>query len=207
VGSLAAYGEEDVTTAILVAYGTSEGQTAKIADGLRDRGHTADAVDVIELDQFAVDTYDAVLVGASIHRGRHQSAVRTFVSTHCDALATLPTGFFQVCLTAVSPDEERRAAAAQYVHELVETTGWHPDRIAIFGGALRYSKYGFLKRVVLKRIAKDVTGDTDTTRDYEYTDWDEVDRFTEEFAVFVEERLGVAGLDPTLPEPWEADGD
>lgn len=199
-------------TSILVAYGTGEGQTAKIADRivdeLRDHGHTADAVDVTELESgVAVDDYDAVLVGASIHGGKHQSAVRTFVSTHRDALATQPTGFFQVCLTAISPDEEKRAAAAQYVDEFVDATGWHPDRIAIFGGALRYSEYGFLKRVVLKRIAKDITGDTDTTRDYEYTDWDEVEQFTEEFAVFVEKRLGVVGPETTPSEPQETDDD
>lgn len=196
---------------ILVAYGTGEGQTTKIAERivatLRTRGHAADAADVggTQLGgAFDVADYDALLVGASIHGGRHQSAVRRFVETHRNAFATYPTGFFQVCLTAVSPDEERQAEAAGYVDQFVETTGWHPDRIAIFGGALRYSEYGFLKRAVLKRIAKEMTGDTDTSRDYEYTDWNEVEQFATDFAAFVEERLRV---DTVTPEHREVDGD
>jgi menaquinone-dependent protoporphyrinogen oxidase len=34
----------------------------------------------------------------------------------------------------------------------------------------------------MKRIAKKSGGDTDTSRDYEYTDWAALDRFLEQFA-------------------------
>ncbi|MFB6354044.1 MAG: protoporphyrinogen oxidase, partial [Halobacteriales archaeon] len=34
-------------------------------------------------------------------------------------------------------------------------------------------------------IAADATGDTDTSRDYEYTDWDAVERFAASFAELV----------------------
>jgi menaquinone-dependent protoporphyrinogen oxidase len=34
----------------------------------------------------------------------------------------------------------------------------------------------------MKRIAKKVGSDTDTSRDYEYTDWDEVEGFASDFA-------------------------
>jgi len=135
-------------------------------------------------------TADAVLVGTSIHVGTHQDAVREFVTANRDALADRPSGFFQVSLSSAVDDEERQADAARYVEQFVETTDWHPDRIGRFGGALRYSQYGFLKRLLLKRIAKDATGDTDTSRDYEYTDWDEVAAFANDFAAFVEGRLG-----------------
>ncbi|WP_254544801.1 flavodoxin domain-containing protein [Halomarina pelagica] len=181
---------------ILVFYGTSQGQTAKIADRivgvLRDRGHTAEAIDAGQLsDDFELTEYDAVLVGASIHGGKHQPEVRTLVTTDREDLTTRPTGFCQMCLTATRPDEESQAEAAGYVTAFVEDTGWQPDRIVIFGGALRYSEYGFLKRLVLKQLTKDITGDTDTSRDYEYTDWDEVETFAADFATFVEEQLGI----------------
>jgi menaquinone-dependent protoporphyrinogen oxidase len=185
-----------VMASILILYGTSEGQTAKIADHiagvLRDHGHTVEVVDSGQLpEDFEPTEYDAVLVGASIHGGKHQSAVRMFVTTYRGDLTTRPTAFFQVCLTATRPDEEGQAEAAGYVTTFVEDTGWRPDRIAIFGGALRYSEYGFLKRLVLKQIVKDITGDTDTSRDYEYTDWDEVETFAADFATFVEDQLGI----------------
>lgn len=44
---------------------------------------------------------------------------------------------------------------------------------------------------MMKRIAAEATGDTDTSRDYEYTDWNEVEAFTDDVAAFVEDRLGV----------------
>jgi len=181
----------------LIVYGTSEGQTEKvagrIADTLTGRGHDATAVDVSDgLGEFTVGEFDAVLVGSSIHLGKHQSAIIEFVADNHDTLATVPTGFFQVSLSSAVEDEDRRAEAATYVEDLIAETDFHPDRIGLFGGALRYSKYGFLKRLMLTRIAKDATGDTDTSQDYEYTDWDEVEVFTADFAAFVEGRLGAS---------------
>lgn len=180
----------------LVCYGTGEGQTAKVADRivstLEARGHEATSLDLGENSLSSpIEEFDAVLVGASIHVGKHQSVVQEFVSEHHDVVAGLPTGFFQVSLSSATDDEQRRAEAARYVDEFVEATDWTPDRIGQFGGALRYSEYGFLKRLLMKRIAKDATGDTDTSRDYEYTDWAEVEGFTQDFATFVEGRLGV----------------
>ena len=180
---------------ILVCYGTGEGQTAKVAerigDRLSERGHRTPVRNIAESDPQPGE-YDAVLVGSSIHVGSHQSAIETFVSDNRETLAGLPTGFFQVSLSSASDDADRRAEAAGYVEDFEESTGFHPDRVGLFGGALRYSKYGFLKRLLMKQIAKRSTGDTDTATDYEYTDWEEVDAFAGDFAAFVEGRLGEA---------------
>ena len=179
---------------ILLVYGTGEGQTAKIADRLvetlEDRRHDVTSMDVETLpDDVSVTEFDAVLVGSSIHVSKHHSDIQEFIETHREALEARPTGFFQVSLSSVSDDPERRAIAAEYVDSLLESTSWNPARIALFGGALRYSKYGFLKRLLMKRIAKGATGDVDTSQDYEYTDWEEVEAFANDFAGFVERRL------------------
>jgi len=183
---------------VLVCYGTSEGQTERIAeriaDGIIERGHRGAVRNVAESGS-GPGAYDAVLVGASIHMGDQQSAVRRFVADNREVLGDRPTGLFQVSLSAASDDPAERAAAAGYVEDFEEATGFHPDRVGLFGGALRYSKYGFLKRLLMKRIAKRTSGDTDTSRDYEYTDWDEVDSFAADFAAFVEGRLGEAPPD------------
>ncbi|RBI64607.1 menaquinone-dependent protoporphyrinogen IX dehydrogenase [halophilic archaeon] len=180
----------------LVLYGTGEGQTAKVAERIAEvlveRGHDATTVNADEVStDFDVEEFDAACIGASIHVGKHQPAVRKFVSARRDALAARPTAFFQLSMSSAVTDETRRAEAAGYVDAFLEETDWHPDRIGLFGGALRYSKYGFLKRLMMKRIAKEATGDTDTSRDYEYTDWHEVESFADDFAAFVEGRLGV----------------
>ena len=180
---------------VLVSFGTGEGQTAtvaeRIAERLAARGHDPTVIDTSELpSDLAIADFDAVLVGSSIHVGEQHPAVTSFVTDNRDILDTRPTGFFQLSLSSATDDPERRAEAAGYVETFLEKTGWQPDRVGLFGGALRYSKYGFLKRLLMKRIAKEATGDTDTSRDYEYTDWQEVETFANDFAAFVEGRLG-----------------
>ncbi|MFC5366421.1 flavodoxin domain-containing protein [Salinirubrum litoreum] len=183
---------------ILVPYATSEGQTARvvdrIADRLREHGHTVELVQ-IERDPADVSTadYDAVIVACSIHTGRHQPEIVAFAEQQREALSSRPSGFVQVSLSAASDDPERRGEAAGYVEEFFAETGWRADLVGSFAGALRYSEYNFLLRFVMKRIAKSSTGDTDTSRDYEYTDWDAVDAFADDFADLVAERLGVPG--------------
>jgi menaquinone-dependent protoporphyrinogen oxidase len=183
-------------SSFLILYGTGEGQTAKVADriaaAIGERGHEVSAVDVRDpASPVALDEYDAVVVGASIHVGRHQDAVRDFVAEHREALAAVPTAFFQVSLSSAS--EEKREEAAGYVESFVAETGWHPDRIGQFGGALRFSEYGFLKRLMMKRIASDLLDEARAPADdIEFTDWDAVDAFAADVAAFVEGRLGVA---------------
>ena len=52
---------------------------------------------------------------------------------------------------------------------------------ATFAGAIKYTQYGFITRWIMRRIAKKEGGDTDTSRDHEYTDWVQVTRFAEKF--------------------------
>lgn len=168
-------------SSVLVVYGSGEGQTAKVAnyvvDGLASRGREATAVDVRDVDASAVRAADAVVVGASIHVGSHQDAVVAFAREHRGTLAGVPSAFVQVSLSSAAADPERRADAERYVEEFREATGWEPDVVGTFAGALGYSEYGFLKRPMMRKIAADATGDTDASRDYEYTDWTAVDEF------------------------------
>lgn len=176
--------------AILLVYATGEGQTARIADRitdrLRDAGHDVTASNVGDLGDVDLSDYDAALLGASIHMGKPQDSMVRFARSHRDALAGMPSGFFEVSLSAAVDDPERQAEARGYVAEFRETTGWEPDIVGVFGGAFRYSQYGFLKRRLIKRIAADSTGDTDTSRDYEYTDWAAVESLADDFAAIVE---------------------
>ena len=61
--------------------------------------------------------------------------------------------------------------AQKMIDAFLEETHWHPGKIKAVAGALLYSKYNFLLRLIMKRIARAAGGDTDTSRDYDYTDW------------------------------------
>lgn len=175
---------------VLVLYGSSEGQTATIAERIGDvldaAGHETTLLHANHLPpEFALANYDAVVVGASIHVGRHQSYVTEFVRANADELNELPSAFFSVSLTAAEGTEESEATVATLIEEFLAATEWEPELSLAVAGALTYSKYGFLKRLVMKRIARKSGGETDTSRDYEYTDWDEVEAFAAEFATML----------------------
>jgi menaquinone-dependent protoporphyrinogen oxidase len=172
----------------LVAYGTTEGQTARIAevitDVLRDGGHEAECLDVGAVPGGRPDGFDAVVLGASIHRGKHDKHVVGFARANRATLQRLPSAFFSVSLAAHGDIEE----AEGYVRQFEADTGWHPDQVALFGGALQYTHYGFIKRQMMRKIVSGQPGDfgVDTSRDYVYTEWDAVRTFAEHFAA----RLG-----------------
>lgn len=127
-----------------------------------------------------VDTCNAIIVGGSLHEGRYQREVRTFIENHKAILGSRPSAFFSVSLAAASRDSEERAEAVRIAQAFTAHAGWTPGRIASFAGALKYTQYSWLKRMLMKRISAKEGGDTDTSRDHEYTDWDEVSRFVEE---------------------------
>jgi menaquinone-dependent protoporphyrinogen oxidase len=170
-------------TKVLIAYGTTNGHTARIAeylaDVIRSQGHKAAAVDLKRSQDALLDDYDAVIVGGSIHMGKHDEHVRDFVRRNRVALERLPSAFFSVSLAAHGDMENARA----YVENFERETGWRPVHVGFFSGALLYRQYGFLKRLMMKKIVRDKPGNLslDTSRDHEYTEWDEVKRFAENF--------------------------
>jgi menaquinone-dependent protoporphyrinogen oxidase len=190
---------------IFIAYGTGEGQTAKVAEHvateLAARGHEVTTRDLGDPGEVpVVEAFDAVVVGASIHMGKHQGEVVDFARERRDVLASRPSAFFQVSLSSASDDPERQAEAEGYLDEFREATGWNPDVVGGFAGAIRYSEYGFLKRLMMKRIAEDATGDADESKDYEYTDWEDVASFVDAVDALLEGDV-VAEPDRRVEEP------
>jgi menaquinone-dependent protoporphyrinogen oxidase len=168
----------------LVVYSSTHGHTAKIAasiaDTLRADGATVE-LEAVEAAPVPAD-FDAVVVGASIHAGHHQREMRDWVKLHRTSLGIVPSRFFTVCLTMAEDTEESREATRTYVDEFLEATGWSPDRPIAFAGALQYLEYDFATRLVVRLLMKQMHRPTDASRDYDYTDWDAVERFAHECA-------------------------
>jgi menaquinone-dependent protoporphyrinogen oxidase len=176
---------------ILVAYHSSEGQTAKvaqrIADVLREKG--AD-VDVREAESApAPDGYDGAVLGDSIHIGHHSRALSHYLSEFADALDAMPSALFQVSLTSADHDDEHDSRAHELVQGILDKTGFDPDIVGLFAGALRYTRYGWFKRHLMHAIAKRDGHETDPSHDYEYTDWAAVDHFAEDVFSMVAARM------------------
>ena len=173
-------------TSVLILHASSEGQAARIAERiarmLGDRGHSVDVRPARDFRAgFDAAEYEAVVIGASIHYGHHPAYLRALMRHHRADLEGLPTAFFSVSLSAGGPGA-KPAAARRYLEKFLSQIGWQPKLTKIFAGALQYSKYGGFKRLLMRMIVGLAGGDTDTTRDYEYTDWNAVAGFTETFA-------------------------
>ena len=176
---------------VLVVYATQDGQTRKIAERiatvLRARRHVVELLDAARAPQdLDLSRFQAVLIGSPIRAQGYLRPVVRFVQSHRTALERLPTLFFSVGLAVLSKVHDGRAQTMQIVERLVAETGWRPRRVELVAGALPYTRYNFLVRFVMRRISKKEGGDTDTSRDYEYTDWSAVDRFAVEFLDEVE---------------------
>jgi menaquinone-dependent protoporphyrinogen oxidase len=172
---------------ILFVFGTTDGHTAKVvataADALRADGESVDVVEAPpEGPGPRPEEYHAVLVAASVHAGGYQRAVFRWVRTHADALNPMPTGFLTVCLAVLEDNPRSQKDLAGIVQRFVVKTGWRPSLRKYVAGALLYTKYGWVKRFIMKRIATKTGGDTDTSRDYVYTDWGDLSATVRAFA-------------------------
>jgi menaquinone-dependent protoporphyrinogen oxidase len=169
---------------ILVLYGTTDGHTARIARSIGDTLRTQGAeVDVLRAHQPGPDPndYKAIIVAASVHASGYQRPVRTWVRTHAHALSSKPTAFVSVCLGVLQSDPDVQQEVRAIANRFLLSTEWRPTVTKIVAGALLYREYNWLKRWVMKRIVTKAGGDTDTSRNYEYTDWNDLRAFAEEF--------------------------
>jgi len=179
---------------IVIFFATREGQSSKIAERIA-RDLRAGATEVVVLDvkrlHSALDwsLYASVFVVASVHAGRHEPEMIRFVRRYRHELERLRAIFMSVSLSEAGaedvrvPAERRRRSAAdvqQMIDRFVKDTGWQPERTSPVAGALTYSRYNVLVRFVMKWIARRQGAPTDTSRDYEFTDWPALDRFVDE---------------------------
>ena len=145
---------------VLVAFASHDGQTRKIAERiatvLRARRH---AVELLDLGRTAPRTLDlsrfqAVVIGSPIRAQGYLRPVLRFVRTHRAQLERLPTLFLSVGLAVLSKIGDGRAQTMRIVEKLVAETGWHPGRIELVAGALKYTRYNFLVRFLMRRISR-----------------------------------------------------
>ena len=120
---------ERTSMKILIVYGTTEGQTRKISHFieaiLKDGGHEVTLADASETPP-PPTSYDAVIIGASIHIHKYQSAVVRYINRHIGALNKIPGSFFSVCLAVASDMDEEHKEAAKITNDFLEHIGWKP---------------------------------------------------------------------------------
>ena len=180
---------------LLVVYGTTEGQTRKIAEfvaaAAKDRGVEVELVDsATERAASVQPVYAAAIVCGSLHQNRYQASVLHFVKDNRSWLAGIPTAFVSVSLAAAMEDARGRTEMAGAADAFFAESRWKPVVTRHVAGALRYTEYDYFKRLIVRLVAKRHGSEADTSRDHEYTDWNDLTRFVDEFVAATALREG-----------------
>lgn len=170
---------------VLVLYATSEGHTEKIAttmgNALIEAGCDADVIKAGTVDP-DIGLYDGVIVAASVHGGKFQKQIIHAVRAHAREINARPNVFVQVCLAVLRKNDP---GVPNYLAKIVDRfskdTGWVPARTQPVAGALLYTQYNIIMRWMMRWIVSRAGGDTDMSRDYVYTDWEELKAFASDF--------------------------
>ena len=177
-----------------VFYATNEGQTRRIAeriaDQIRKHGLDSRAVPIISEEASHIDWTRArgVALGASLHMQRHQAEAAAFARVHHQALSAIPSLFFSISLAAASTRVGEVDAARRLAERFTTEAGWTPSRVASVAGRLAYTQYNWFVRFFMRHIAAKEGGSLDTTRDHEYTNWEQVEWLADELAYEVRRR-------------------
>jgi menaquinone-dependent protoporphyrinogen oxidase len=133
---------------VLVAYGTTNGSTAQIAETvaevLRKEGMSAEALPARSVT--SVEAYDAVVVGGGLYAGRWHKDARRFVRRHRSALAGLPLWFFSSGPLDASASERDipPVPAVKRAMDRLDVT-----EHVTFGGCLEEGAKGFIARKIV----------------------------------------------------------
>lgn len=172
---------------VLIIYGTTEGQTRKIAQYLADRCREQ-SFDVTLVDAAAglggVDPhdYDAAILAARVHGGRFPHRIVRFARRHAADLSAMPSAFVSVSMMAAGDSAKARMTLSSYRIRLVRQTGWIAPFVHDAAGARFYTRHNAVGRWILGRIDRTVWGrPVDTNHDREWTDWDALGRFLDGF--------------------------
>jgi menaquinone-dependent protoporphyrinogen oxidase len=172
----------------LVVYASTHGHTAKIAariaQAMRAQRLEVDLRDVASAVDVEPGRYGVVVVGASLHKEHHQKEIADWVTERRDALEQRPSVFFSVSLSAAEDSEEARAATQRCIDEFCTQTGWTPGRTERIAGCLQYREYDVFTRQLMRLLMRRMGRPTDASHDYDYTDWDAVDRLGREIASY-----------------------
>jgi menaquinone-dependent protoporphyrinogen oxidase len=101
------------------------------------------------------------------------------------ALNQRPTAFVSVCLAVLNRTPKVDRDLEANLQRFFDETGWKPEESKVVAGALLYTKYPWWKRWMMRRIVAKEHGDVDTSRDYVYTDWDDLEEFVIRFSAGV----------------------
>ena len=165
---------------ILIIYSTTDGQTKRICQRLMELSKSTNDINLFpieETEMIDLQSYEKIILGASIRYGKHSPKVFNFVKKNKDILEKKTTAFFTVNVVA-RKKEKNTPETNPYMKKFLELSGWKPNKLGVFAGKIDYPTYGFFDKQIIRLIMFITKGPTDTSQTYEFTDWEKVREFS-----------------------------
>ena len=159
-------------------YSSSNGQSLKICEALNKNKESL-IIDMDMLKTTKLDNFDQIVIGASVKYGDHNKKVYEFVKKNRVLLEKKKTVFFSVNATA-RKSEKNTPKTNPYIVKFLKKTNWTPDHIGVFAGMIDFPNYNFIEKYIIKLIMWITNGPTDTSKTFEFTNWEDVKKFSEE---------------------------
>lgn len=170
---------------ILIVFSTTDGHThdisRRIEEILTQEGNQVTVHALSEGDVENLQSFDKVIIGASIRYGKHQKIVYDFIENHQGELDDLQNAFFSVNVVARKP-EKNKPATNPYMQKFLKQISWKPKNLAVFAGRLDYPTYTYFDRQMIRLIMWMTKGPTQKDTVVEYTNWDDVESFARQMA-------------------------
>ena len=166
----------------LIIYSTTDGQTKKICEMIKENLPSGNKFQLISLDEalhFNLEKCEKIIIGASIRYGRHNKKVIDFIIKNKNILNLKKTAFFSVNVVA-RKKEKSTPETNPYVLKFLKKTNWKPNKLSVFAGKVDYPNYNFINKIVIRLIMMITKGPTDINNSYEFTNWENVKKFAKE---------------------------
>ena len=163
---------------ILLTYSTVDGHTKTICEKILSYSKTSQ-VDILPIDSsINIKDYDTVVIGASIRYGKYREEIFKFIKENEELLNSKDNAFFSVNVVA-RKENKNKPETNPYLIKFLNKISWQPKILDVFAGKIDYPKYKFLDKYAIKFIMWITKGPTDTSKVYEFTDWNRVKSFAE----------------------------
>ena len=167
----------------LIIYSSTDGQTKKICETIKDCSINKNEFSIFSIEgvsQLKLEEYDEIIIGASIRYGRHSPKIYKFIKKNKDLIEKRKNAFFSVNVVARKP-EKNTPETNPYIKKFLKKTGWQPMKLGVFAGKIDYPRLNFINKSIIRLIMFMTKGPTDTSKIYDFTNWESVKKFTKEF--------------------------
>ena len=162
-----------------IIYSSTDGHTVKICEKIIEiikHESIISLSSIEEADSLDLESYDFILVGASIRYGNHKANLFSFIKNNLESLNKKDTAFFNV--NAVARKEDKNTPATNpYLIKFLKKVAWKPTLLEVFAGKISYPKYHFFDKHMIRFIMWMSKGPTDPSKVFEFTDWKKVESF------------------------------